>query len=147
MVLVAVAGAALPLTRPHDHQPAPATTAAPRTLTADPAKTVSGGLITISGAGCTPGRTVSFGLRWDAGAPLSPTMTQRKEQLNPPATAPTAGSRDLTTTTALATGTFTVKATVPADVTIRAPTLWARCPAPDTTNLLTQSVLIQINNP
>jgi hypothetical protein len=147
VVLVAAAAAALPLTRHDHHQPTPTTTAAPQTLTADPAKTVSGGLITISGAGCTPGRTVSLGLRWDGGAPLSPTMAQRKEQLNPPATAPTAGSRDLTTTTALATGTFTAKATIPADVTIRTPTLWARCPAPDTTNLLTQSVLIQINNP
>ncbi|GIM90016.1 sigma factor [Paractinoplanes toevensis] len=94
-----------------------------------------------------PGRTVSLGLRWDGGAPLSPTMAQRKVQLNPPATAPTAGSRDLTTTTALATGTFTAKATIPADVTIRTPTLWARCPAPDTTNPKTQSVPIQINNP
>ncbi|SDS50873.1 hypothetical protein [Actinoplanes derwentensis] len=147
VVLVAAATAALPLTRHDRYQPTPATTADPRTLTADPATTVSGGLITISGAGCTPGRAGSVGLRWDRGAPLSPTMAQRKEQPSPLATAPTAGSRDLTTTTDLATGTFTVRATIPADVTIRTPILWARCPAPGITNPLTQSFPIQIHNP
>jgi hypothetical protein len=147
VILFAAAATAIPLTRHDHHQPTQTTIAAPRTLTADPATTVSGGLITISGAGCTPGRTVSLGLRWDRGAPLSPTMTQRKMQQNLSDTAPTAGSRDLTTTTALAAGTFTAKVTIPADVTIRTPTLWARCPAPDTTNLLTQSFPIQIHNP
>ncbi|MER5520787.1 hypothetical protein [Streptomyces sp. NPDC002763] len=101
-----------------------------KSLVASPSETVPGGTITLTGAGCAPGKKVSFGIRWDRGAKLSLSMEEQKAQAQPQATATAAGSYRLASANALATGSFEATVTIPAAPVVNRPTLWAQCQSP-----------------
>jgi hypothetical protein len=92
-------------------------------LVATPSETVPGGTITLNGTGCAPGKTVSFGIRWDRGAKSSLSMEEKKAQGQPQATATVGGSYKLPSVNARATGSFEARVTVPTTPVINKPRL------------------------
>jgi hypothetical protein len=129
-------------TAPHTPQ------SAPPSLVATPTQTVPGGTITLTGAGCAPGTSVSFGIRWDRGAKLSLSMEEQKTSPGQPQTTATAaGSHQLASVDALATGSFEATVTIPTSPAINKPTLWARCRTAAPSRQLTQHVSIVVRSP
>lgn len=119
----------------------------PRSLIATPTETVPGGTITLTGGGCAPGTSVSFGIRWDRGAKLSLSMEEQKTSPGQPQTTATAaGTHQLASADALATGSFEATVKIPTSPAINKPTLWARCRTTAPSHQLTQYVSIVVRS-
>ncbi|MFI6466969.1 hypothetical protein [Streptomyces sp. NPDC050528] len=127
---------------------APQPAASPKSLIATPTETVPGGTITLTGAGCASGASVSFGIRWDRGAKLSLSMEEQKTSPGQAQTTATAaGTHQLASADALATGSFEATVTIPTSPAINRPTLWARCRTAAPSHQLTQYVSIVVRSP
>jgi hypothetical protein len=120
-----------------------------KSLLASPSETVPGGTVTLTGTGCAPGKAVSFGIRWERGAKLSLSMEEQKKSTGQPqATATAAGTYQLASVDASATGSFEATVTIPTSPAINKPTLWASCRAPTPSHQqLTQYVTIVVRSP
>ncbi|WP_405848281.1 hypothetical protein [Streptomyces sp. NBC_01518] len=122
--------------------------ASPKSLIATPTETVPGGTITLTGTGCAPGKSVSFGIRWDRGAKLSLSMEEQKTSPGQPqATATAAGTHQLASVDALPTGSFEARVRIPTSPAINKPTLWASCGTSASSHQLTQYVSIVVRSP
>jgi hypothetical protein len=133
-------------TAPHTLRP---TVSAPtKSLLASPSETVSGGTVTLTGTGCAPGKTVTFGIHWDRGAKLNLSMEDRKKSpATPQPTATAAGTHQLASVNALATGSFEAGVTIPTSPAVNRPTLWARCRTPASAHEVTQYVSVVVRSP
>ena len=117
-------------------------------LLASPSATVPGGTITLTGTGCAPGKAVTFGIRWDRGAKMNPSMEQQKNSPGQPQpTATAAGAYKLPPVDAHTSGSFEANVRIPPGLTVTKPTLWAECGTPAPSHLLTQYISIVIHSP
>ncbi|MGX9891497.1 hypothetical protein [Streptomyces sp. NPDC002276] len=130
------------------HTPQPTVTGPSTPLLASPSETVPGGTITLTGTDCAPGKAVTVGIRWNRGAKQNLSMEEQKrspEQPRPTATA--AGTYELSSVSALATGSFEARVKIPTTTAVNKPTLWARCQTAAPSHQLTQNVTIIVRSP
>ncbi|MBK6011713.1 hypothetical protein [Streptomyces sp. MBT53] len=130
------------------HTPQPTVTGPARPLLASPSETVPGGTITLTGTDCAPGKPVTVGIRWERGAKLNLSMEDQKTSPGQPhPTATAAGTYELSSVSALATGSFEARVKIPTTLVVNRPTLWARCQTPAPSYQLTQNVSIVVRSP